>query len=292
MFLDDNPKICDTAIKNTLLIKKSYTFYQNILLDKIMTVFKWENLPETLPERALEMYHHIYGQGVIANDPQAGIICTYGQGRVGITPYFDEWKIATYAAPTAKGGEIEINKTGVYWRNTLLGNSSLPLVQRYALLLAHADVSLKCALVNMRSQNVFTTPDRATVESIKQWYNTLYDGNSGAIIDKGVLESMQSLPVSTTSAEHLAKSCVEVRGEIMRQFFAEIGIRYAKEKRGNMTDDEINSDEQLLTFNVGNMLQEREKTRDAMNNIWGLNVNVQLNPIYDFVSMSKQGEEV
>ena len=48
-----------------------------------------------------------------------------------------------------------------------------------------------------------------------------------------------------------------------------------------MTEDEVTADEQLLLINLDDMLQERQEGLERVNNHFGLNISVKINPAYD-----------
>ena len=209
MFLD---KIDKKLEKDEMKLDRSIIYWKNYLFEKIVRIFEWSGLP--FPQREIETRLILNGYCGVVNDGQLGIMAADG-GMSGVTQYHDIFTHFTYAAPTAKGGTLEIGKDCVIVNNTALRTPLYPLVYRTACLLAHADISLKCALVNMRYTDLFATDDESTAENVRAVRNRLYDGDYDCIVDKSIVGSLQNIDNTTTSNSSI-KDCIEVRQEIVK----------------------------------------------------------------------------
>ena len=276
MFLD---KIDKKLEKDEMKLDRSITYWKNYLFEKIVRIFEWTGLP--FPQRELETRLILYGYCGVVNDGKLGIMAADG-GMSGVTQYHDIFTNLTYAAPTAKGGTLEIGKDCVIVNNTALRTPLYPLVYRTACLLAHADISLKCALVNMRYTDLFATDDESTAENVRAVRNRLYDGDYDCIVDKSIVGSLQNIANTTTSNRSI-KDCIEVRQEILKAFYNAIGVRYNKEKKERMITDEITDDSQLLLFNIADMLAQRKTACKDIKKVLGINVTVDLTPEFDVI---------
>ena len=52
-------------------------------------------------------------------------------------------------------------------------------------------------------------------------------------------------------------------------------------KKAQVTDDEVESNTQLLMISTDDMLKEREEGLERVNNMYGTNISVRLNPKYN-----------
>ena len=276
MFLD---KIDKKLEKDEMKLDRSIVYWKNYLFEKIVRIFEWSDLP--FPQREIETRLILYGYCGVVNDGKLGIMAADG-GMSGVTQYHDIFTHFTYAAPTAKGGTLEIGKDCVIVNNTALRTPLYPLVYRTACLLAHADISLKCALVNMRYTDLFATDDESTAENVRAVRNRLYDGDYDCIVDKSIVGSLQNIANTTTSNSSI-KDCLEVRHEILKSFYNAIGVRYNKEKKERMITDEITDDSQLLLFNIADMLAQRKTACEDIKKMLGINVTVDLTPEFDVI---------
>lgn len=265
-------------------ILNSYSYWINKLLEKCIRIFEWKGLP--FPQREIEMNLILYGICGFVKDKKVGLMSAKGS-MSGPTQYPDIFKKFTYAAPTAQGGTFNIGEDCVVIYNNALYSPLIDLITRTASLLSHSEISIKCSLVNMRSNVALSASDDSTVENLKVWYNKLYEGELSAISVDDTATMIGSESVSNllkqTSNNLTPLQAIEARNEILRMFYSELGIRFSKEKRGNMTDDEVNNDEQMLMDNISDMLFYRKQACDEINKIFDLNVSVKLNENYSYI---------
>lgn len=267
--------------KNALSLEDSYCYWKDKLFEKCMRIFEWEGLP--FEQKEIESRLILYGYCGYVKDNKIGEMVANGS-LSGVTQYSDEFTKFTYSAPTAEGGTKTIGEECVIISNDSLRNNLYDLICRTASLLAHSEITLKCALVNMRANTTYGASDDATVSNITTWYNKLYEGHMYAINidDTSTLINNESvvnlMKNSQTSVSPL--QAIECRNEILRAFYSEIGIRFSKEKRGNMTDDEVNTDSQMLLINIDDMLKFRINACKEINKIFKKNVSVKLNSKY------------
>lgn len=268
-------------------------FYEQYLLEKCIRVFEWKGLP--FDQRVLELPVLMFGYaGFTYDDLWEDFICVPG-GLTGVTPFPEVYTTFVYAAPKCKGGEKLIypqSRAGnaVLINNTTLRNSIAPLITRYANLLAHADTSIKDALINIRYNEVITAEDDAEAATIKAWHNKVVQGEFSPVPDSKILQRPPVIPLSMTGKGQVALDTIEARGEILRSFFSEIGLRMNKDKRGNMIEDEVSANDATLLFNISDMLKQRQAAADYINRRFDLMVRVDLAKEYDYLKENYDGD--
>lgn len=255
-----------------------------LLFEKCVRIFKWNEVPKNLPQREIEKYLISLGFCGFVNDKKCGYMVSNG-GMTGPTQYDDVFKKFTYARPTAYGGTATIGKDCVIIRNTSMMNSLSGLIKRTASQLAHADVTLRAALVNYRANEVLSADDDATAESINAYYESLYEGKLKAIVDSGLINGVKNLSSSKSYADLL--KLTDVKNEIMRSFFAEIGIRQKSDKRERLVTEEVESDSMMLLFNIHDMLEQRQIACEEINKIFNLNMSVELSEEWDYLKKER-----
>ena len=256
----------------------------NLLFEKCVRIFKWNNSPKNLPQREIEKYAIALGFCGFVNDKKCGYMVSNG-GMSGPTQYDDVFKNFTYSRPTAKGGTVTIGKDCVIIRNTSMMNPLSGLIRKSASQLAHADITLRAALVNYRANEVFSADDDSTAESINAYYTSLYEGNLKAIVDYSLINGVKNLSSSKSYADLL--KLTDVKNEIMRSFFAEIGIRQKSDKRERLVTEEVESDSMMLLFNIHDMLEQRQKACEEINKIFNLNMSVELSEEWDYLKKER-----
>ena len=281
MFLKEY-KLLSQEEKEILMVPSSFEYWCEVLFEKACRIFEWDGLEEFFPQHEIEVRLLKYGYCGFVNDELAGIMVCQG-GMSGPTQYCDMFKYFTYAAPEARGGTKRIGRTCVIINNTALRNSLMPMIKRYASLLAHAEVSLKCALVNMRYNDTFKAEDSATAESIKSWHNKLYEGGNDVIVDKSLVDSVKSISNSKSANGLGVMDAIDARNEILRSFYQEIGVRYTRDKKERMVESEVNNDDQMLLLNINDMLRQREKAAKEISEMFNLDVTVKLSSEFEMI---------
>lgn len=292
LFLSKRPNLKDE--KKLLKLDYSYTYWVYNLLEKVARIFQWEGLP--CEQIQLELRVLADGYVGFVNDEYTGLSVVRGTFN-GITEYSDLPLISRYtnfmyANAIMKGGNPVINKEATICYNTALRTSILPMVKRYASLLAHSELSVKCAIVSLRENEVFAVEDDKTANEVRRYHQKIYEGEPDVIIDKSLIGSIQDLSKSQgTQATSSVLQAWDIRLEILRSFFNEIGVRFARDKRERMVTDEVDSDAQMLLLNVNDMLKCREQFVKETNNLFGTNISVKLSPEFELINNAPQRED-
>lgn len=286
--LDD---ISKTEKKSTTL-NQLFKMWLSFFYGKILTIFRYEGL--TFPQRELESIALISGINYVAyHDEKVGVVT--GSGDVyGVTRYPDIFTNVVYSMPDKNNkqisGDREIGKDACVLYNTSNMMGMYTFLARYASIMTHADLTLKCSLVNMRSMDTFVASDSGAAESINQFYNRKYNGSMSSIIDESMLltEGDSTINLSKGSYNYSIREVVDVELEILRAFYRDIGVRWIKDKRANINSDEVDSDEQLLLFNISDMLQCRKDFCSEYNRVIapkiGKAISVSLSPEFDIIN--------
>lgn len=229
------------------------------LYGKVIRMFKWTGLP--CPQRELEMRLMRNGFALLVKDKKAGWVVT-DCSLVGVTPYEDIFTHATYAGPGLTGGTVELGKDAVLIRNDSLSVGVMSMIYKYASLLAHTEITYKLEAVNLRTFDTFAASDSQTVDNINAWYDKLYQGETKAITTTMQAQLLEYDPIRNVANAGGHKSdlmgVLDARDNILRQFYRDIGVRQIKEKRANMTTEEIKDSDDMLLFNISDMLQCRK----------------------------------
>lgn len=258
--------------KDILKLDYSFKYWSDMLFEKCMRIFTWTGL--TFPQKEIESRLLIDGYCGFLKDNKKGLMVSSGE-MSGVTQYYDEFTTFTWSAPTVANNKRRvIGKDCIIINNNQLRNPILPMVLRYASLLAHADISLKCALINTRETNTYVSSDDNTAENINKYYDRLYGGDSASILDESLIEAVKN--ISNRESTTAIKDCLSARTDLLSNFFKEIGVKSANDKKERMIESEVDSNNQLLLFNISDMLAERKKACEEINKLFGTSITVEL----------------
>lgn len=130
-----------------------------------------------------------------------------------------------------------------YEYNTFQG--VMPLINRYAVLLANIDCSLNVSLMNSRVAHIFEAESDAEVKTLQKMYDDVSKGNPAVFLKKGT----RSLPSSNENTSflnvkntYIGNDLLLTKKTIMNEFLTEIGINNANtDKRERLNSDEVNA---------------------------------------------------
>ena len=272
--------------KRKLNYERAYRSWYALLANKIMYLFTWEGLPAPMHQREIEYRLQFSDMALCAfvKSKRYNRLIAADASGIGVTEYRDMWKQAIWTCP-GDSGIINIleNPQGVLMRNNSTCTPGAMLVERYANLLAHAELSLQAILINSRTTGILAARDDKQRDAIMQFYAALEDGRTLAIVDDNGLDSLigseglRQISTVYPSSTHILDFW-QARQNLYKEFLAEIGISKSTDKRERLITDEVMQDMPLYQFNLDDMLKARQDAAEKINNLFGLSVSVNINP--------------
>lgn len=163
---------------------------------------------------------------------------------------------------------IEVN--GVYGKNTFTGYPTAMIAEQYALMIAHCDMSIICELVNSRFMDVLKAGNNKSAEAATKFCKDLYAGKLSYI---GDYTEETEIDRSGRGISRL-RDYMDTKSGLLKEFYALFGINKTNEKRERMITDEVKDNQELLQFNVKDMLDQREKMCKEIKDVFGADISV------------------
>lgn len=250
-----------------------YAFWRDNLFERVMRLFVW-NTGETVPAKEIEERLIIDGKcGIthIKRDKElTAVFCSY----FGVTKYFDDFKKITYHCPI-DAGERTIGKDAAVIENNSLRNPVLPLIHSYAMMLAHAEVTFMDIMINARDNSgIPIASTEIAKQSIKNYQSKKFNGQYDVIADPAFI-GVQFTPSGEIKSE-IFKELWEVRNNILRDFYSDIGVKVAFEKNSNVINAEVEANDSMLLLNIKDMIDYRKRGAEAVNKLFGTNWTVEV----------------
>lgn len=271
MFVDEIFENARLKQSRPKLYAETYKFWQMNLLERVNNLFKYGNLPESIPQREIEFRLHMAGQAWVSDDYDGSprVFWCNAADTSGI--YLDMPKTFNFYSGTVYSGDARRDQ-GVHGRNNDYMIPTKALIDIYADKLAHADLTLVNVLVNMRAKNVPVSASSKLTTRLNTWFRNIYSGKQTPIEDPSY--SALEIKQMDMGASMQLRDLAEVRENIINEFYNSIGIRQAHIKKAQMTDNEVEAGDAMLLLNVSNMLECRKEFVNNLNNFFGLSVTV------------------
>lgn len=238
------------------------------MLARTRRMMRWDSLPETIPERDLELMLQTNGHVCIAKVDGDLYAFTGSFGGVPNAYYKPTQYIV--ANPYLKlSKSYTIGEDCVIIQNDSMYMGLLPMLSKYCSLIAESELTLDIVTIMARAALVMDSEDENERRSAEDFIEKLEKGNLGIIAREGLLEGVNVQPGSTQSASVIT-NLIECIQYLKASQFNELGLNANwNAKRETLTSSEtlLNSDT-LLPF-CEDMLECRRDALDAIQEMFG-----------------------
>ena len=182
-----------------------------------------------------------------------------------------------YAQPALGSGNLKINRDCIIIWNTTADKYNriglLTLIQRYARMLADLDSSINIYTVNTRATKLNTAATQQTAKAVDNAMVKLQEGYVYTINTGSILDLYKTQDWNNSRSDTL-QQLMDAKQQTMAAFLNEIGVKSITEKRERMVSEEVSADNQLLTINVIDMLNQRKEGIKLVNEMFGTAIKV------------------
>ena len=251
------------------------------MLNRTQSMFRWENLPETVPERSLELFLQTNGNVCWYKHNDDLYVFTGGLGGEPDAYYMPT--IYTIANPALKlSKSLKIDEECVVMPNDSLYLGLMPMYSRYATGITENELSMKLAVINSRIIDLISAPDDRTRESALKFLSDIETGKMGVIAENSFLDGVKAQPYGTTGNSNTLTNLIEMEQYLKASWFNELGLNAnynMKRESLNSSESQLNNDA-LLPL-VDDMLKNRERALDKVNEMFGTDIRVMLNSSWE-----------
>lgn len=272
----------------------NFKTYFNLLLNKVIRMFEWENLPDTIDPRFLETQLLLAGKACFFKDNDK-FYCLNGNwgGEPNVYYYPTIWTVSN---PILGSRQLKVRQkdgtddiTGL--DGIVIGNSDSDLISetktgglynliyQTAGLLADNISSLNVAQINGRVSVLYTADSEAQALTGEKVLQDIYSGKPYKILEQNILEKIGTTPIAASGTNNTLMSLIEAHRSILQDFYNEIGIGYqGNSKRERVNTAEIGLMRGCLDCSLEGMLKCRQEAVEKINELFGLSISVKINP--------------
>ena len=271
-----------------MLNNGTYMQYYRRLVELAVSMFEWKNVPDTIDVRYLELALFADGKAVFFYDEVLGYLGL----RCAVAGNFNVYMIPKRRRAYAVNGynkQLTEDDSVIIYNNYLRTNSMLDTTM-FAKRLYNLDRVID---VNANAQK---TPiliqcdenQRLTMQNVYM----KYDGNEPVIFgDKNL--NPNSIKVLQTGAPFVADKIYQLKVEIWNEALTYLGIsNVSYQKKERMVTDEVNKTQGGVIANRYSRLNARKDACKKINEMFGLNMDVEYRDDYQVIEGSDNNEQV
>lgn len=259
----------------------SYRFYLERLIELSISMFEWQNLPDSVDARFIERTLFMNGACVVFKDEDLNEECIEGVEKgtllalpVALAGGFDIYNIPVKRRAYATNGYQRdlTNKDSIVVYNNMLRTNSVMACKIFAKRLWDLDRTID---INAKAQKTpvlvqGTEEQRLTLLNLyEKW-----DGNEPFIFGTSNLD-MNALKVLSTGAPFVANDLYELRNQIWNEALTYLGISNVNNlKRERMISDEVMRNQGGTMASRYSRLEARREACEKINKMFGTNIEV------------------
>ena len=264
--VDKKPEDYDTEIE--------YITNKKMLLNIVYNLFAWDNLPDNLSSRFIEM--------TLVNN---GMIAFYENEDYGLMSlpcdilnenfYYEPERIQVFSY-TSSGKHVQdtLIDNFVIGRNNIIGLPLLQVVELYARKITDVSQTCDINIGNQKTPYIIKSSQKSRL-TIKNIYDKVRRNCPAIFVNKKVGKISDIIEVMPTPSPYIADKLLNYKHELINEFLTYIGINNANtDKKERLITDEVNSNNEFVQSIYDNMKEQRELLRDRVNEMFGTDIKL------------------
>ena len=269
--------------------------YISMMIRRVNKMFEWKNLPETVIERELERQLQVFGYCAftyveVPEDLQklgtkSGYYTLFGGVGGRYSAYYLP-TVITVSNPYLRFSKmLKIDEDCVLIQNDMNYEGLMPIMDRYASMLAEIDLTIRMLSINSRYLTVLYAENDDVKLSLEDFVKKLLEGvevgyitaHKIAHVDDETPQQFDTKQFTASGAGELIKSFIELKQYILGSWYCDLGIQATfNMKREALSESEIDLGDDTLLPLIDEMLEMRKMACEKINAKYGLNVSVDL----------------
>lgn len=261
---------------------KAIDLHVNLMLEKTLRMFHYENLPKTIPFSQLEKILQTTGNCVIAK-VNNNLYALNGYLGGELDEYLRPTKYIVNNVWLNHFYEYGINgndtKDNVYCKNDFFDMGMLPIFKKFGTLLTENYITFRTLTISMRSVLNLSAGDDRTANGAKEYLNKLANGELGVIAENQFFDGVKVH--STPNTNNYLTQFIELNQYLKSSELQEIGINSnfnMKREYVGSSENELNTD--ILRPFVDGMLHFRKDFCERCNNLFDTNITVDFSSVW------------
>ena len=238
-------------------------------LNMLDSAFRIKGLPNTIKEKWLKHMLFIGGYTFCTDEDLNGVYAF--QGGLGGIPdeYYQPTEIIINNPFLKYNKRLDVNTQGVLISFDTLRQGIIPIIGKYAGLLAENTITIRIADIMSRITNIISAGDESTITSALEYFNQIEDGTLGIIEENPFLADLK-IQAGASSGNTRITDLIELEQYLKSSLHNEIGLQ----ANWNMKRESINSNEAQLNDDhihpyIDTCMRNVKEGVDKLNEMYG-----------------------
>lgn len=254
--------------------RNNLTDYVNSIYNRTLSMFEYENLPDTLPQTELEKQLQSNGYTVVFkynNNLYANSASLTGQDK---SPYNQPTRAIINVPALNFNQTLTINKDCVLIKNDDLKTGLLPTILKHGTLAVENEITMLLADYNARIQTLISAGTDQTIQDAQRYINQIIDGNLSVIGESAFYQDLKTNNPSQNAKETF-QDLIAYQQFIKSDLYNELGLSSLNNmKKERLITSEVDSESDQIYPYVDNMLRNRKDGINMVNKIFNGKIQV------------------
>lgn len=271
------PKMKDASLEAQVLNIKTYNDFLGRLSRIAMSMFEWENLPDSVDGQFIEWCLFNYGMcALLYYEDYGGFIATQCATRGNLNIYWKPISLECFGIGNLNlirdvynglADPKDKNQECVLVENMLNRVPTLPTLELYAMRLAEVQRSED---VNIKQQKfpLYIQTDSRQLLTVQNTYDQ-YSGNAPVIIADKAGVDPNDLKSVNTETPFVADKLQQYRLKIFNEALSFLGVNNLNEKKERQLTSEVEKNNEEVNLNLQAFLSFRQKAARQFNKKYG-----------------------
>ena len=253
--------------------EKATMAYIRYMLARTQSMFVYHGLPDTIPQRMLELYLQKNGNCFVTK--VNGDLYAFTGGLGGEPNAYYMPTLYTVANPFLKlSKNYKIDEDGVLIMNDSLMQGLMPMLSKYTSLMTENVLTIRTATILLRLIGMLSASDDKTKKSADQFIENLEKGKISAVAESAFFDGVKLQSIANSNSSYL-QQFIELQQYLKASLFNELGLNANYNmKREAIGGNEAALNEDFLLPFIDDMLQCRREALEKINAMFGTEITV------------------
>ena len=248
--------------------------YLRSIINRTLSMFEYENLPDTLKSSIIEDQLQENGYTVVFEYQNKLYSAVAGLSGREKSPYNEPTQAIINVPALNFNQTLTINKNCVLIKNDDLMVGLLPTILKHGTLSIENEITMLLADYNARIQTLISAGTDQTIQDAQNYINQIIDGNLGVIGESAFYQDLKTHNPSQNTKENF-QDLIAYQQFIKSDLYNELGLSSLNNmKKERLITSEVDSESDQIFPLVDNMLRNRKEGIEMVNKLFNGQINV------------------